>query len=64
MPGCPPGRRLCSSIAIKPYRLVSYWCVCAPIASVPLAVQVLLWGQVAGKQPPGPAALSVVPGSQ
>lgn len=28
----PPGRRLCSSIAIKPYRLVSYWCVCAPTA--------------------------------
>ena len=32
MPGYLPDRRLCSSIAIKPYRLVSYWCVCAPIA--------------------------------
>lgn len=33
MPGYPPSCRLCSSIAIKPYRLVSYWCVCALIAS-------------------------------
>lgn len=28
----PPCRRLCSSIAIKLYRLVSYWRVCAPTA--------------------------------